>query len=109
MDRERLDDGRLVVAVSGELDSDSAPRLIEALDVLVAEDGVVVDLSGCPRIDSTGLGVLVGTGKRLNASGRRMALVCSDRNLQRLLEMTCLSVVFEILPTRPGSVADGCG
>lgn len=104
---ERLEGGTYAVGVVGELDSSSLPRLEQVLDrVFAAEAGdVVVDLSECSYIDSTGLGVLVGASKRLADSGTRVALVSSDRNLRRLLEVTCLSKVFTIHRTRAHALA----
>lgn len=111
VDVERLDGGTYVVGVEGELDAYSAPRLEQALGRVLADDatGVVVDLSRCSFIDSTGLRVLVGTSKRLISSVRPLVLVSSDRNLERLLEVTGLAAVFETHPTRAGALANGRG
>ncbi len=53
-----------VVRVVGEIDLHTAPQLHEALAGLEAErlERLVVDLSDCGFIDSTGLGVLVAAG-----------------------------------------------
>ena len=53
-----------VVKAVGEIDLHTAPQLHEALADLEAErlERLVVDLSDCGFIDSTGLGVLVAAG-----------------------------------------------
>jgi anti-sigma B factor antagonist len=103
---ERLRAGVYVIAVVGDLDSPSLSRLEQVLDRVSDEDGsVVVDLSQCPYIDSTGLSVLVGTSKRLAGSGRSVALVSSDRDLRRLLELTCLSKSLKLHRTRADALA----
>jgi len=111
VDVERLDGGTYVVDVVGELDSYSAPRLEQELSCVLADEatGVVVDLSQCSFIDSTGLRVLVGTSKRLTSYVGPLVLVSSDRTLRKLLEVTGLAAVFETHPTRADALADGRG
>lgn len=60
---------RLVIA--GALDINTVTRLRPTLDSLFARGApnVVVDLSGLRMIDSSGVGVLVGFGKRLRSRG----------------------------------------
>ena len=48
----------------------------------------------------TTLGVLVGGVKRLRAQEGRLSLVCSDRNITKIFEITGLDRVFTIYPTR---------
>ena len=64
-----VDDSRrpyTVLAVKGEVDVYTAPRLREKLVELVSQGKhqIVVDLEGVDFLDSTGLGVLVGGLKR---------------------------------------------
>jgi anti-sigma B factor antagonist len=93
--------GHTVLAVGGEVDVYTAPRLRERLVELV--DGgarhVVVDLGGVDFLDSTGLGVLVGALKRLRAAGGTFSLVCSKEPLLKIFRITALDQVFPIHPT----------
>jgi anti-sigma B factor antagonist len=60
------------IAVHGELDLYTAPRLEEALmDALLADgvDHVCIDLADVALLDSTALGVLVRAYRRLGANG----------------------------------------
>jgi anti-sigma B factor antagonist len=66
---------------------------------------IVVDLSKATFIDSTTLGVLVGGVKRLRANEGQLSLVCSDRNITKIFEITGLDRVFTIYPTRDEAVA----
>jgi len=72
-------DGATVLAVGGELDLGSTPRLRDAaLKRLLAGDAVLVlDLSGLEFLDSTGLGVVVAILKRARALGADLRLVVS--------------------------------
>jgi anti-sigma B factor antagonist len=65
---------------------------------------VIVDFSDTTFIDSTTLGVLVGGVKRLRPNGGQLSLVCSDRNITKIFEITGLDKVFPIYETRNEAV-----
>ncbi len=48
---------------------------------------VVLDMSQVSFIDSTGLGLLVRTDRRLSAAGRRLVLLRPHPNVQRVLSV----------------------
>ena len=66
---------------------------------------VIVDFSNTTFIDSTTLGVLVGGVKRLRTNEGQLSLVCSDRNITKIFEITGLDRVFSIYPTRDEALA----
>jgi len=66
---------------------------------------VVVDFTSTTFIDSTTLCVLVGGVKRLRTNDGRLSLVCSDRNITKIFEITGLDKVFEIYATRDDAVS----
>jgi anti-sigma B factor antagonist len=68
---------------------------------------VVVDFSNTTFIDSTTLGVLVGGVKRLRQNDGQLSLVCSDRNITKIFEITGLDRVFTIHGTREEAVGAG--
>src|SRR5688500_8776908 len=85
-------DGIPVIAVRGEVDFGTAPRLRELL-VSTAMDGnprVVVDLRAVEFLDSTGLGVLVGALKRYRTLGGDLVLVISTSRIRSVFELTGL-------------------
>ena len=91
--------GAVVLAPFGDLDVRSAGPLRDALDELAAEDvrdPVVLDLAGSDFIDSSALGVLVGTLKKLEAAGRRLAVVSTKPHLVKILRITRLSDVIPV-------------
>jgi anti-sigma B factor antagonist len=65
----------------------------------------VVDLSETTFIDSTTLGVLVGGVRRLREQDGDLSLVCSDRNITKIFEITGLDRVFSISPSREEALA----
>jgi anti-sigma B factor antagonist len=99
-----VDDSRApftVLAVSGEVDVYTAPRLRERLVDLVSQGHrqIVVDLEGVDFLDSTGLGVLVGGLKRLRSHGGDLSLVCTQARILKVFEITGLTTVFSIAET----------
>jgi anti-sigma B factor antagonist len=99
---EQLDDKSYVIALSGEVDLYTAPEFKEQLLDVIGKGAkdVVVDFTDTTFIDSTTLGVLVGGVKRLRTSEGQLTLVCSDRNITKIFEITGLDRVFTIHPTR---------
>jgi anti-sigma B factor antagonist len=90
--------GYTVLAVHGEVDVYTAPRLRERLVELVSQgkNQIVVDLEGVDFLDSTGLGVLVGGLKRLRSHDGDLTLVCTQQRILKVFEITGLTKVFAI-------------
>jgi len=91
-------DGCAVLAVSGEVDVATVPRLREQLHGLVAQGSnkIIVNLDGVDFLDSTGLGVLVGALKRVRAHEGSLLLVCTQERLLKIFRITGLAKVFPI-------------
>ena len=104
---DKVDDATYVISLTGEVDLYTAPEFKQQLLDVIGQGGkdVVVDFSNTTFIDSTTLGVLVGGVKRLRAQEGRLALVCSDRNITKIFEITGLDRVFTIYPTRDEALA----
>jgi anti-sigma B factor antagonist len=102
-------DGWAVLAVSGEVDVATAPRLRERLIELVnsGRHRIVVDLSGVDFLDSTGLGVLVGALKRVRTHDGELALVCAEPRILKVFEITGLTKVFTMFGSVDEAVAAG--
>ena len=89
--------GVTVLAVSGVLDLNNASALKGALiDAISLERSVVLDVANVDYIDSTHMGVLVGSYKRLNGLGRKFAVANPDANVRKILEITGLDKFFAV-------------
>ena len=97
----QLDDGTPVVSVKGDVDTATAPALERRLlDVTEAGTGeVIVDLTGCSFLDSTGLRALVAARERLEHSDRSRALVVTSPIVMRIFKITGFDEWFEIRPS----------
>jgi anti-sigma B factor antagonist len=103
---EKLGDAAYLILLAGEVDLYTAPEFKQQLLDVIAQGGrnVIVDFSDTTFIDSTTLGVLVGGVKRLRTNDGQLSLVCSDRNITKIFEITGLDRVFTIYPTRDEAV-----
>ncbi len=63
---------------------------------------MLVDLSDCNFIDSTGLSLLVETKRRLSEDDRRFGVCCPDADVRRLLELTGIDQAVGLFDTRDG-------
>jgi anti-sigma B factor antagonist len=86
----RHDNGRPVLAVSGEVDLATAPELRSALDAAL-RDGtreLWLDLHQTTFMDSSGLRVLFEAYERAQALECRLAIACPSGPVRRLFEIT---------------------
>lgn len=83
---------------------DGSTRLGEALSRAETErsGAIVVDLTDVRHLDSTALGILVGSMRRIHGTAREMRLVGVGPRVRLLLQLTKLDSLF---PTH-GTVAD---
>lgn len=90
-----------VLRLSGELDLSSVPEVRRAIRALIEEGKVnqIIDLTALDFIDSSGLGVLVGGLARVREKQGEIKIVCANRRILRVFEMTRLTQLFEIFET----------
>jgi anti-sigma B factor antagonist len=101
-----LDERTSVVAIEGELDLATAPRLkwmlVDSLES--GHSQLVVDLSLATFMDSTALGVLVGVRRRLE-DAQRLVVVCARRDVLKIFEYAGMDGAFAIFPTLEQALA----
>jgi anti-sigma B factor antagonist len=93
-----LDQGKVVVSISGEVDVSTTPKMKAALAELI-EGGykrIVVEMSGVQFLDSTGLGALVGALKKLREQNGELELAALPSRVERVFQITRLDRVFTI-------------
>ena len=100
-------DGKTIVAVGGEIDVYTAPRLRDKITELVGEGSyhLVVDMQAVEFLDSTGLGVLVGALKKVRQHDGSLELVCTQERLLKIFRITGLAKVFVIHDSADGALA----
>jgi anti-sigma B factor antagonist len=110
---EALEDGVRVFTVVGELDLNTAPELERPLEETLSGSkgpSILIDLSGCEFIDSTGIAVIVRAWQRVdddaeNGDGGTLVLCCSNDQVQRLLKITGVESSISVHPDRDAALA----
>ena len=104
-------DGRTILAVEGEIDAYTAPKLQSALDETIPERAtdVVVDLSQVGFLDSTGLGALVSGLNRAREHDGDLALVVATDRVRRIFEISSLTELFALHETLEAALTGGQG
>ena len=87
-----------VLQLSGELDLNSVPDVRRAIRGLIDEGLVnfIINLTNLDFIDSSGLGVLVGGLARVREKQGEIKIVCANKRILRIFEMTRLTLLFEL-------------
>ncbi len=105
VEMESLEGGIKIFAISGELDQATAADFRNPLleEIGAGARAVMVDLTKCGFIDSTGLGIIVEAWKMLqerNGDGTVLSICCPEPEVRRLLEVTGLDQAIMIRDTR---------
>jgi anti-sigma B factor antagonist len=90
---------KAAIKVSGEVDLYTAPVLKSRLFSLVADGALylTVDLADVTFLDSTGLGVIVSTLKRVREGGGNLQIQSPSAPAFKVLEITGLTKLIEIV------------
>jgi anti-sigma B factor antagonist len=90
-----------IVAVTGEVDMNTAPAFEEKLLEAIQENErvVVIDLTATTFIDSTFLSSLVGAERQLRDRDGSLVVVCADPTLRKVFTITGLDRLYTIVET----------
>ncbi|MBV8560638.1 MAG: STAS domain-containing protein [Acidimicrobiia bacterium] len=99
--------GTAVVAVRGEVDLYTAPRLWETIDAAIADTPheLVIDLSRVSFVDSSALSVLVKALKRLRPVDGTVVVRGATDQVFMALELTRLTSVLTVEAPEPRSLS----
>jgi len=111
VESEKLEDGIRAFTVRGELDMNTAPALAQELDEVLSDPdtSIMLDLSECEFIDSTGIALLVRAWQQLDGGGNggkgRLVLCCLNHQVRRLLKITGVEGSISIHEQRDAALA----
>lgn len=91
--------GKVLVAyLEGELDHHHAEGIRNAIDAVILEEmpeKLVFDLSGVTFMDSSGIGIIMGRYRAIQASGGSVAFIGIGKKIDKLMEVSGL---LKIIP-----------
>jgi anti-sigma B factor antagonist len=98
-----------LVAVTGRVDSATAPMLSEALDALVNEGRfkIVIDMTGLEYMSSAGFRALISAQRSCKRFNRgEVVLAVVPANINAALELAGFTVLFKIFPDVTSAVGN---
>jgi anti-sigma B factor antagonist len=103
---EGLADSTYVVAVAGEIDVLTEPQFSDAVHGAIDAGAarLIVDLSDCGFMDSTGINILLGVNGRLRQSSRPVVVVADHPNVLQVLRLTAVDQVLALYATRSAAL-----
>jgi anti-sigma B factor antagonist len=89
------------IVLGGELDMRAAPALRDALRRATERrvKHLIVDLTNATFMDSTAIGALFEASAHVRETGGRLALICTNRNVLRTVEIAGLYRHIAVVPT----------
>ncbi len=100
-------EGKLVVALEGDVDLSTSPDARKILlDCVGQKKSFVADLSAVNYIDSSGVASLIEALQGARQSGVKFALANVSENAMRVLELANLDKVFVIHDTVEQAIAE---
>jgi anti-anti-sigma factor len=104
-----LEQGVRTISVRGELDLSTAPELEGPLNQALesGEGSMLIDLSQCEFIDSTGIALIVRAWQHIDRgeNGRTLVLCSQNDQVRRVLEITGLELSIPVHGTRDEAIA----
>ncbi len=96
--------GALVIQVEGELDMNTAPELERQLEAPLSapDSNLLIDLSRCEFIDSTGIALIVRAWQALDD---RFSICGIGDQVKRVLDVTGLESTIPTHPSRDDALA----
>lgn len=93
---EEKQEAYIKISLTGEVDIYTSQQLKDKLYNAVEENqtDLDIDCAGLNYIDSTGLGILVGTLKKAKQSGHKIYISNLKENIRKLFLITGLDKVF---------------
>ena len=98
----------VVCTPEGEIDIHSSVELRRAFDKIIKnnEKKLVVDFSGVPYIDSSGLATLIELLQRLKKLGGTLRLCNMAEKVKTVFEITKVHKLFSIFDTRQDALSN---
>lgn len=95
--KQKKEDKKLIVSISGKVDTQTAPELMEFLKgVMPGVEELVLDFQEVEYISSAGLRVVLFAQKTMNAQGS-MTVVNVNEDIMEVFELTGFNDILTII------------
>ena len=96
-----------IVTVSGELDLARCVKVAPELNAALRSPAraIVIDLEAVSLVDSSGIALLLNAFRRLDRTGRQLAIACPVGSPRRAFELTALDRHLSMHETRQEALA----
>ncbi len=103
-----VDSAEQLIRVRGELEIANAKALRDPFRSAVAAGArvVLLDLSECSSVDSTGLAAILNGARELKLAGVALVAVTSNSRIVKLFELTAIGETVPLFPTRDRALAE---
>jgi anti-sigma B factor antagonist len=95
-----------IVALAGQLDSNTSPAAQVAVDEILASGvkKLAVDFTALAYISSAGLRVLLGAAKKLSAAGGELRLFGLNASVKEVFDISGFSTILAVFATEADAV-----
>lgn len=95
------ENGVHIFRIAGDLDLKSSPQLRAKLQISLKArpKSILLDMKGCPYIDSSGIATLVECLQGLRAVSGKMAIACVAPRVHDIFEIAHLEDIFPMFET----------
>ena len=90
----------LIITMEGDLIGENVgPDILEVVNHAIENESkkVIIDLNGIRYMNSSGIGVLITVHSKMKNIGGQVVLVNPNEQIVKILDLTKLSQVFEIV------------
>lgn len=97
-----INDKTLIVELSGEIDHHVADLLRKDIDIEMQfyhAENLILDFSKVTFMDSSGIGVVLGRYKKVNAGGGTVVIQNASRLVKQILDMSGVFTLMEYVDT----------
>ena len=103
---ERTEQGIPIVAITGDIDLESSPKLRDFLKPKAVQKTpkLLLDFAGVNYIDSSGLATLIEYFQSVQSYGGKMALASLSPRVKNVFEIVRLEQIFSLHPDVPSAL-----
>ena len=97
----------LIVTVTGDIDQHNASSIREQIDLRISHENVkklIFDFSALDFMDSSGIGIIIGRYKLMNALNGSVCIIVTKPTVKKLLELSGIRRIVKICDSLPDAL-----